>query len=142
MNGSHAVHIRVLSGVVLAIAFQTMAIASDASAVSEESAASMAGSASVVVSGSLFALTAAGSAVVASVETAGDGSVIVLRGLAGAGSASVRIAGGASVVVGSVVEVVALATGCALIHAGRMIAFVPNEIGRALVHRRAVSSGR
>lgn len=97
---------------------------------------------SVVVTGSIAALTLAGTAVVTGVEAVGDGSVVVLRGLGGAAGASVRLAGGVSLAVGTVVEVVAVGTGCALMQAGRMIAFIPNEVGRALVHQRQLAELR
>ncbi len=97
---------------------------------------------SVVVTGSIAALTLAGTAVVTGVEAVGDGSVVVLHGVGGAAGASVRLAGGVSLAVGTVVEVVAVGTGCALMQAGRMIAFIPNEIGLALVHQRQLAEWR
>lgn len=97
---------------------------------------------SVLVTGSIGALTLAGTAVVTGVEAVGDGSVVVLRGVGGAANASIRLAGGVSLAVGTVVEVVAVGTGCALMQAGRMIAFIPNEVGRSLVHQRQLAELR
>ncbi|MDB5961626.1 MAG: hypothetical protein JWP59_2920 [Massilia sp.] len=96
-----------------------------------------------VIGGSLLTVAAAGSVVVASVEVAGDASVLVLRGAADGVTASVRLSGqaarNASNVAGASVEVVALSTGYLLVTAGRVIAFVPNEIGRALLHSSRVA---
>lgn len=113
-----------------------------ASEASAASAASVAMTSSVVVRGSIATLAFAGSVVVTAVDAVGESTVVALRGASDGTEASVRIAGGASVAVGSLVEVVALSTGCALISAGRMIAFIPNEIGRALVHQRPLASLR
>ncbi len=102
------------------------------------------GSALVVV-GSLSLLAASGTAVVASVETAGDASVIVLAGASQAAEASVRLSGraarGASLAVGASVEVVAISSGYLLVAAGKAIAFIPNEIGKALLHHSRVRGG-
>ena len=111
-------------------------------AASEASGASVVAVGSAVVVGSLATMALAGSAVVASVETVGDVSVVVLRGVSDASDVTLRIAGGVSVVAGSIVEVVALGTGCALMTAGRMVAFIPNQIGRALVHQRPLAALR
>ncbi|MEO8937742.1 MAG: hypothetical protein ABI277_06005 [Burkholderiaceae bacterium] len=121
----------------------TTASAQDPAGASEASAASAASVAiasSVVVRGSIATLAFAGSVVVTAVDAVGESTVVALRDASDGAEASVRIAGVASVAVGAVVEVVASSTGCALISAGRMIAFIPNEIGRALVHQRPLAS--
>jgi hypothetical protein len=41
----------------------------------------------------------------------------------------------ASIAVGDTVSVIAEATGASLIVAGRLVAFVPNEVGHALVYQ-------
>jgi hypothetical protein len=98
--------------------------------------------AGVLVGGTLSTLQLSGQAVVASVETVADGTVIVLRGASDAGTASVRVAGAVSVGVGSAVRVVAMSTGCALMAAGQMIAFIPNEVGKSLVHQSRATALR
>ena len=132
--------------VAMSLAMHSVAEARDPSsasaAVSEGSAASVVATGSVVVGGSALALAALGTAVVTSVEVAGDVGIVVLRGLSTAGGVTLRLVGGASLVVGSVVEVVVVGTGCALMSAGRMIAFVPNEIGRSLVRQRPLATVR
>jgi hypothetical protein len=101
------------------------------------------GSALVVV-GSLSALAASGTVLVDSVEAAGDASVLVLAAASGAGQATVRISGRAareaSLVAGASVRVVAMSSGCLLVAAGKVLAFFPNEIGKALLHQSRVDA--
>ena len=91
-----------------------------------------------VVGGALESVAGAGSLVVASVETVGDGSVVILKAAGKASTATVAFSGraarDASLVVGASVEMVALSTGYLLVTAGRVLAFVPNEMGKALLH--------
>lgn len=76
---------------------------------------------------------------VTAVKASAQGVELSLKGVSAGIETSATIAKGmaeaASVAVGTNVKVVAEATGYALMAAGRMIAFVPNEIGRGLVHR-------
>lgn len=92
----------------------------------------------LVVLGSLSALAASGTVLVDSIEATGDASVVVLAGASGAARATVRISGRAaravSLVAGASVRVVAISTGCLLVSAGKVLAFFPNEIGKALLH--------
>ena len=87
--------------------------------------------------GALASVAGAGSLVVASVETAGDGSVVA-ESAGKASSATLALSGraarDASLVVGASVEMVALSTGYLLVTAGRVLAFMPNEAGRRLLH--------
>ena len=96
----------------------------------------------VVVGGSLSMLVASGQVVVASVETVGEGIVIVLKGASDAGGASIQLSGqaarGLSLAAGTVVNVVALSTGHMLVMSGKAIAFIPNELGKALLHHSKV----
>jgi uncharacterized membrane protein len=99
------------------------------------------GSASVVV-GSLGAVAASGAIVVDSVQAVGGASMVVLRGASEAVSATVRLSGnvvaGASLVAGASVTLVAVSTGYLLVSAGQVLAFIPNEIGRSLLHHSRV----
>jgi hypothetical protein len=101
------------------------------------------GSATVAY-GSLSALVASGTVVVESVEAAGDASVVVLAGASDAAQAAVRLSGraarAASLAVGASVNVVATSTGYLLVLAGKVLAFIPNEIGKALIHHSRVSA--
>jgi hypothetical protein len=64
--------------------------------------------------------------------------VLVLEGASEGASLSLRIATEVAAelagAVGSSVEVVTEASGYALIHAGRLIAYVPNELAGSLIH--------
>lgn len=97
----------------------------------------------VVVGGSIATFVGAGAVVVGSIEVVGDASVVVLTSVADGVSASVRLSGQAahqaSLVAGASVEVVAISTGYILVTAGQVIAFVPNEMGRVLLHSSRVA---
>lgn len=96
----------------------------------------VAGTASVLVVGSLLTVEA--------VEKLGDSVVVVLKSASEAATVSVRVAadlsGNASVAVGTAVSVVAESTGQALVVSGKIIAFIPNEIGKSLIHHSRVKN--
>lgn len=95
-----------------------------------------------VVGGSLSAVAASGTVVVESVQVVGDASIVVLKGASNAAGATLRLSSdvvaGASLVAGGSVVLVAVSTGYVLVAAGQVLAFVPNEIGRALLHHTRV----
>lgn len=105
------------------------------------SALSAVSTASVVI-GSVEAVVASGKVVVESVEAVGSGFVIVLKGVSDGAKVSVKVSGeamkGISAATGASVELVASATGHMLIWAGKAIAFIPNEVGTALIHQTKV----
>ena len=76
---------------------------------------------------------------VRAVETSADGATWVLERAADGARASVKLAGNASVAVGSSVVVTAVAAGHVLSVAGQAVAFIPNEIGAALLHNERVT---
>ena len=125
-----------LSLVVTCASAQSMTHASrgmsDASALSVQGASTM-------VRGSVGVLAGASELTVASISTVGTVSTVVLRDLSRAGEVSLQVASevaaAASLAVGSVVQVVAEATGYTLVNAGRVIAYIPNEAGRAMIHQ-------
>ncbi|WP_156116627.1 hypothetical protein [Massilia sp. 9096] len=96
----------------------------------------------MVVTGSLLSVAAAGSAVVASVEVVGDGIDLVLDAAGQASVATVKLSAGAargiSLAAGTTLQVAALSTGTALVASGRVIAFIPNAAGKALLHHARV----
>ena len=96
-----------------------------------------------VVGGSLQALVAGGSVIIASVEVVGEASVVVLTSAVDGSRASVRLSGQAaralSGALGGAVDVVVLSTGHLLVSMGRVLAFIPNEAGRALLHSARVA---
>lgn len=122
----------------------------DASALSAVSAMPLA---SVVVGSSAVAgavvavpvafSTAGAVLVVKSVELSAHGTVYVLERASDGARASVEVLGkaveGVSTAAGTVVSVGIIAAGVVLSVAGTVIAFVPNEIGRALLHNRRVT---
>lgn len=88
-------------------------------------------------------LSAGASLTVASVETASNGTVWVLERASDGARAtlrfSTRAASGASTVVGTAVVVTTMASGYVLSAAGKAIAFIPNEVGNALIHNERIS---
>jgi hypothetical protein len=126
---------------ILCLACGTASAEQSASALSNASGL-IAEGASTVVYGSLSAVAASGTVVVESVQVAGDASIVVLAGASDATRATLRLSGnvlqGASVVAGASVVVMAVSTGYVLVSAGKVIAFIPNEIGSALLHHSRV----
>lgn len=80
----------------------------------------------------------AATATVTAVERDGDSVTLLLRGIANGAEVSLRFAaaafGTSALAVGSSVTVVGEASGHAIHSLGRLVAFVPNETGRSLVH--------
>ena len=77
------------------------------------------------------------------VEGSVDGTVDVLDRAAAGARASIKVAGraadGASKAVGTSVLVTVIGSGVVLSAAGEVLAFVPNAIGRALLHNERLS---
>jgi hypothetical protein len=93
-----------------------------------------------VVAGSLETISGSAEFIVAAIEAIGDSAVVTLTRLSEAGGESVKLsvelAGGASLAVGKVIQAVATSTGYALMSAGQILAFVPNEVGRSLLYHK------
>lgn len=87
----------------------------------------------VAVLGSGVALT------VVAVETSAKGTVWVLERASDGARASLHFGGQVSAALGTAVVVTAVSTGWVLSAAGAAIAFVPNEIGRALMHDERIT---
>ncbi|MBE7637617.1 hypothetical protein GUA87_12245 [Sneathiella sp. P13V-1] len=91
---------------------------------------------SLVVYGTSKLLEASSELVVESVKAVGEGAVVVLKGSGEAASVAVKISGkvaeDASLAAGQVIKVITLSTGYLLEKAGQVIAFIPNEVGKAL----------
>ncbi|WP_047198368.1 hypothetical protein [Caldimonas brevitalea] len=88
----------------------------------------------VSVAAPAVVLSAGAALTVVAVEASAAGTVWVLERASDGARASVKLAGGASLAVGTAVTVVALSAGWVLSAAGRAIAFIPNEIGAALLY--------
>jgi len=109
---------------------------SDASAVSALPIA-------VSIAAPVAVLSAGAALTVVSVEATSTGAIWVLERAADGTRASVRLVGrgvaGASVAAGTVVVATALSTGWVLSAAGAAIAFIPNELGRALLYNERIT---
>jgi len=123
--------------IVVAMAGTAMSPALADDSVSRASATSIGGS---LLVGSVVGWTAyqGSELTVKAVRVSGDGVELILQGASGAietsANASADAIHASSIGVGSSVKVVAESTGYALIGAGVLLAFVPNEIGRALLY--------
>lgn len=107
--------------------------------------AAAAGTAASAVVAVPAALSVAGSQlVIKSVQVSADAVVYVLERVADGAQASVRVSLGAANYsirqVDTAVSVALLATGVMLVAAGEVLAFIPNEAGRALLHSAKLSS--
>lgn len=105
-------------------------------------ATASAGAAAVSVLPVAFS-TAGAVLVVKTAESTARGTVYVLERASDGARASVEVAGraasGVVVGVGTVVAVSVIGTGVLLSAAGEVLAFVPNELGRALLHNERVT---
>lgn len=105
---------------------------SDASALSAlPIAMSVAAPAMFLVAGATFT--------VAAVEASADGTVWVLERASDGARASLRLAGGLSLAAGSAIEVIAFGAGWVLASGGRAVAYLPNEVGAALLHHEQLT---
>lgn len=98
-----------------------------------------AGTAASAVAAVPVVLSSAGAVlVVKTVESTARGTVVVLERASDGAQASIelgaRAAGGASLAAGTLVTVSVIGAGVLLSAAGEVIAFIPNALGRALLH--------
>ncbi|GGZ07775.1 hypothetical protein ACFFTM_03750 [Pseudoduganella plicata] len=97
-----------------------------------------------VVLGSIAMVGGGGSVIVESVKTVGEGIEVVLKNVADASTATVRLSGkGASklaIGASTALDVVATSTGHMLVASGKVLAFIPNELGKALLHHSEVGA--
>lgn len=128
-----------LAAAVLVTATASMqSLAQDSAAASAAASQAAIARSGAIVDGSANVIRAGGMFVVAGVAAAGDASVILLRDAATGSEGSVRVAGdvtrAGSIAVGQTVTVVAETAGLSLVAGGRLVAFIPNEVARALVY--------
>ncbi|AXQ28686.1 hypothetical protein D0B54_08335 [Solimonas sp. K1W22B-7] len=126
----------------LLVAAQPVAVsAADPSGLSRGSELSANGSATIA-EGSLAVVQGSADMVVVAVQAVGDGLRVTLQGSAKVGkvvlSVPMAVAGGLSYAAGQTVTVIAEGAGWLIVRAGEVIAFVPNEAGKALLHSRPV----
>ena len=127
----------------LAVAFAGFSLSAHAqSALSEASALSMLPVA-VSVAAPVMILSAGAMLTVVAVEATSAGTVWVLERASDGARASVRLAAraaeGLSVATGTAVVVTAISAGWVLSAASQAIAFVPNEIGAALLYNERIT---
>lgn len=100
--------------------------------------------AGAVAQASAVLAVAGATLVVRAEERTARGSVYVLERVSDGVRVSVEVGGralgAASLAVGTVVTVSVIAAGTILLVAGEAIAFVPNEVGRALLYNRRLSN--
>ena len=120
----------------------TLATANAQSAVSEANALSALPIA-VSVAAPVMVLSAGATLTVVAVEASAVGAVWVLERASDGARATLKLsaqaAGGLSVAAGTVVVVTAVSTGWVLSTASEAIAFIPNEIGAALLYNERVT---
>jgi hypothetical protein len=133
-----------LAGALLATTAQPSAAARErpARGASEASAISVVPVA-LSVAAPIGLLSGGAALTVVAVEAASEGTVWVLERASDGSRASVRFIEGAattaSVAVATTVVVAAVSTGWILSSAGRALCFIPNEVGRALLHHERVT---
>jgi hypothetical protein len=112
--------------------------AQNASNASAASSAALSYATASVVGGTASTLAAGASLTLVAIEKAGEAVIWVLKDISTGATVSIRasaqVAGATSMAVGTAIAVTASAAGYALYSAGRMIAFVPSEIGRSMVY--------
>ncbi len=108
---------------------------------SEPSATASALGSELVVLGSaatLSTLAASSALVIAAVEPVGESVTVVLKSASDAGEISIHVARDVvkevGVSVGNTISVVSEATGYALVASGKVLAFIPNALGKELLH--------
>jgi hypothetical protein len=125
----------------MALAWLSASAPAGAQSVAHQSqgSANISAASGVIAMGTASVVTGNAYLVVGSIQAAGESVTVVLRSASEAGTASLRlsrdVAAGASLAVGTVVQVTAESTGYVLSVAGRVIAFIPNEIGQSLLHQ-------
>jgi hypothetical protein len=129
----------------LAAAALSVALMSTARAHSEVSEASALSTLPIAVSVAAPSMILGAGAVltVVSVQASAVGTVWVLERASDGARATLHFSGhvaqGAALSVGGAVMVTALTSGYVLSAAGNAIAFIPNEIGRALLHNERIT---
>ena len=137
----NTLHVRRLAAAT-ALALGLAAGARAQSTVSDASALSMLPIA-VSVAAPVFVLSAGATLTIVSVEATSVGAVWVLERASDGARASIRLVGrgiaGASVAAGTAVVVTAISTGWVLSAASEAIAFIPNELGAALLYNERIT---
>ena len=132
-------HARALAFAITVAAGSAAHAESNASQISDASLVSVAVSAALPI----VLVGGVGSVVVTGVEASAQGTVWIIENVADGVKGSIcfagRLAGTVVVAVGTVLVVTAVDTGMVLSAAGRVVGFIPNEIGRSLSYNQRVS---
>jgi hypothetical protein len=132
-------NIATVAAACMSIVGSIAALAQDSTAESTTASQASLAASGMLVDGSIGIIRAGAHFTVAAVTRSANASVIVVRDVATGSEASIRVAGdvarAGSIAVGDTVSVVAEAVGASLIVGGKLVAFVPNEVGRALVYQ-------
>ncbi|MFD2367994.1 hypothetical protein [Pseudoduganella sp. GCM10020061] len=136
---------KITATALLAIALAAApAFAADGASQASTASALSADGAAMVVDGSLLAAAGSGVVVVKSVEASAEALVFVVEGSANGVSATVRLSGRAakeaSLATGQMIQATTVSTGVMLVALGKVIAFIPNETGKALLHHSRVGA--
>ena len=129
-----------LGGVVVAasLGFGTAAQANSITNASQSSINASIAIPVTLVDGSAQMFKDAGQLSVTGFKTVGNVSVITLRGIAGGAEASVQMSSkaieGSAIAVGLMLQATVSATGVLLVAGGKALMFIPNEMGKSLLH--------
>lgn len=93
----------------------------------------------ISVGAPLLVISAGAALTVVAVNASAQGTVWVLERASDGARASVHLAGHASASVGTVLLATAVSAGWVLSAAGEAIAFIPNELGAALLYNERIS---
>ena len=128
-----------VSAVAAAVFFAPAAHAQSDLSKAVSTASVLSGAAGLVVVGSTHMIAGASELTVVSVRAVGESTQIVVRGIGNSVEATVEVstlvARDLSLAAGTVLSVVVESVGVALVAGGKVLAFLPNEVGRALIHQ-------
>ncbi len=129
-----------LTAVLTASTFTAHANGSTASVRASENLSSASG---LVVAGSASLFVASGELIVVGIEQSAKGVSVVLKGVGQVSGEAVTLlvdgVAASTLVVGNLLQASVTAAGTVLIAAGKAVAFIPNEIGRSLIHQSSYS---
>jgi hypothetical protein len=127
------------SAVALALSLTLAAPARAHGNPSEASSLSLMLPVAVSVAAPVVLLAGAATFTVVAVHASATGTVWVLERASDGARASVEFGGHVSAAVGTAVLVSAVSTGWVISAAGQALAFIPNELGRALLHNERIT---
>lgn len=106
---------------------------------SEASSLSLSLPVAVSIAGPVLLVAGSAAFTIVAVEASAAGTVWMLERASDGARASVHFAGHVSASVGTAIVVSVVSTGWVLSAAGAALAFIPNELGRALLHNERIT---